>query len=83
LVVLANQKHQLSFQITISFISGINNLTFVGLIAGFKRYGVIKGNYVLIEGSVPGSKKRLVMLRPAIRPTKVKLLIPEIKEIVI
>jgi large subunit ribosomal protein L3 len=51
--------------------------------AGFKRYGVIKGNYVLIEGSVPGSKKRLVMLRPAIRPTKVKLLIPEIKEIVI
>lgn len=51
--------------------------------AGFKRYGIIKGNYVLIEGSIPGSKKRLVLLRPAIRPSKVKLLIPEIREIVV
>jgi large subunit ribosomal protein L3 len=51
--------------------------------SGFKRYGVIKSNYVVVEGSIPGSKKRLVMLRPAIRPSKVKLLIPEIREIVV
>jgi large subunit ribosomal protein L3 len=50
--------------------------------AGFKRYGVIKSNYIVVEGSIPGSKKRLVLLRPAIRPSKVKFLIPEIREIV-
>jgi large subunit ribosomal protein L3 len=48
---------------------------------GFIRYGAIKSNYLLVEGSVPGPKKRLILLRPAIR-AKVKLLIPEIKEIV-
>lgn len=50
--------------------------------SGFVRYGIIKGNYVLLEGSVPGPKKRLVLLRPAIRPSKLKLLVPEIREIV-
>jgi large subunit ribosomal protein L3 len=49
--------------------------------AGFKKYGIIKENYLLIEGSVPGPKKRLILLRPAIRPFK-KFLVPEIKEIV-
>lgn len=48
---------------------------------GFVRYGKIKSNYILLEGSVPGAKKRLVLLRPAIR-AKVKLSVPEIKEIV-
>lgn len=48
---------------------------------GFIRYGVIKGNYLLIEGSVPGPKKRLIRLRAAIRPPKARFIIPEIKEI--
>jgi large subunit ribosomal protein L3 len=50
--------------------------------SGFNRYGVVKGNYVVLEGSVPGPKKRIIMLRPAIRPGKIKLLVPEIREIV-
>ena len=50
--------------------------------SGFTRYGVVKNEYILLEGSVPGSKKRLVMLRPAIRPTKVRFNLPEIREIV-
>jgi large subunit ribosomal protein L3 len=49
---------------------------------GFKRYGVIKSNYVLLAGSVPGPKKRLIMLREAIRPPKVRFLPPQIKEII-
>jgi large subunit ribosomal protein L3 len=35
---------------------------------GFVKYGLVKNNYVLIAGSVPGPSKRLVMLRKAIRP---------------
>lgn len=50
--------------------------------SGFIRYGVIRSNYLLVEGSVPGAKKRLVLLRPAIRAGKLKFLAPEIKEIV-
>lgn len=49
---------------------------------GFTKYGVVKSNYILLEGSVSGAKKRLVLLRPAIRPSKIKFLLPEIKEIV-
>ena len=51
--------------------------------SGFKRYGIIKSNYLLLDGSVPGSKKRLIMLRSAIRPSKIKLLAQEIKQIVV
>jgi len=47
--------------------------------SGFVNYGIIKGNYLIIEGSVPGSKKRLVRLRSAIRPLKTPLLPTEIK----
>jgi len=35
---------------------------------GFKHYGIVRGDYVLIEGSVPGAIKRLVKLRLPIRP---------------
>jgi large subunit ribosomal protein L3 len=49
---------------------------------GFKNYGIVKTNYLLLEGSVPGPKKRLVRLRAAIRPPKIRFLVPEIKEIV-
>jgi len=50
--------------------------------SGFNRYGVIKGNYIILQGSVPGPKKRLVRMRMPIRPQKVKLLLQEVREIV-
>jgi large subunit ribosomal protein L3 len=37
---------------------------------GFIRYGMVKGDYILILGSVPGSKKRLIRIRKTIRPVK-------------
>ncbi|WP_456468838.1 50S ribosomal protein L3 [Archaeoglobus sp.] len=37
---------------------------------GFLHYGVIRTQYVLVTGSVPGSVKRLVRMRDAIRPPK-------------
>jgi large subunit ribosomal protein L3 len=37
---------------------------------GFIRYGLIKGDYLLILGSVPGPKKRLIRIRKTIRPAK-------------
>jgi len=37
---------------------------------GFEHYGVIKNEYIVLRGSVPGPKKRGLVITPAIRPTK-------------
>lgn len=34
---------------------------------GFKKYGEVKSEYIIIKGSVPGPSKRLVRLRTALR----------------
>ncbi|MDY6966388.1 MAG: 50S ribosomal protein L3 [Halobacteriota archaeon] len=34
---------------------------------GFLNYGLVRNNYVLLKGSVPGPIKRIIRLRPAIR----------------
>ncbi len=39
----------------------------VAVEGGFVNYGQVKKNYVLIEGSVPGPKKRLVFFRKSFR----------------
>ena len=36
-------------------------------VGGFKNYGEVKSNYILIKGSVPGPSERLVRLRTALR----------------
>lgn len=48
---------------------------------GFVNYGIVKGPYMLVSGSIPGPKKRLIFVRKAIRPTKGKDPI-EIKNII-
>ena len=35
---------------------------------GFKNYGVIRNDYMLLEGSVPGPSKRCIAMRRGIRP---------------
>src|SRR3989338_76879 len=34
---------------------------------GFINYGIVKSSYVLLDGSIPGHKKRLVLMRKAVR----------------
>ena len=45
---------------------------------GFINYGLIRGEYVLIKGSVPGPSKRLIRLRDPIRAKKADLGEPNI-----
>jgi large subunit ribosomal protein L3 len=37
---------------------------------GFVNYGVIRGDYIMVHGSIPGAVKRPIRLRFAIRPKK-------------
>jgi len=38
---------------------------------GFEHYGVIKTEYMILKGSIPGPKKRGLVITPAIRPSKI------------
>lgn len=46
---------------------------------GLVNYGEVADSYVLIKGSVPGPAKRLVRMRPAIRPNDQPRLDPEVR----
>ncbi len=51
----------------------------VNVDGGFVNYGEVAGPYVLVKGSVPGPEKRLVRLRPAVRPNDQPRLDPEVR----
>jgi large subunit ribosomal protein L3 len=44
---------------------------------GFPGYGVVRNNYALIKGSLPGPVKRLVRMRNAIRPGDMDVKAPQ------
>lgn len=47
---------------------------------GFKKYGLVKERYLMLKGSVPGPKKRLIMLRKSLeKQEKVPVEVKEIK----
>lgn len=46
---------------------------------GFVRYGEVKGPYILVEGSIPGTEKRQIRLRvPARPPTEIPEVPPQV-----
>ncbi len=47
-----------------------NNLNEINPKSGFNNYGIIKNDYVLIKGSIPGSKKRLIVMTYPLRTKK-------------
>jgi large subunit ribosomal protein L3 len=50
---------------------------------GFKHFGLVKGDYIIVRGSVPGTYGRLVKLREPVRPKITKINQPKILEIMI
>ncbi|MEE9323686.1 MAG: 50S ribosomal protein L3 [Candidatus Aenigmarchaeota archaeon] len=68
------QAGQLGFQIRTEYNKRLIKIGNDGLQVkgGFVNYGEVKKNYVLIEGSVPGPKKRLVLFRKSFRKNDVK-----------
>jgi large subunit ribosomal protein L3 len=50
---------------------------------GFKHYGLVKEDYIVLRGSVPGVPKRLVKLRQPIRNTNRKLVEPKVIEVMV
>ncbi|KAG2472866.1 MAG: 50S ribosomal protein L3 [Nitrosopumilales archaeon] len=50
---------------------------------GYKHFGVVKGDYIVLKGSVPGTYRRLIKLRSQIRNIPSKVVKPNILEVVI
>lgn len=50
---------------------------------GYKHYGLVDGDFVVLKGSIPGTYRRLVKLRTQIRNIQSKILKPNILEIVV
>ena len=50
---------------------------------GYKHFGVVKGDFVILKGSVPGTYRRLIKLRKQIRNVPAKITKPNILEVVV
>ena len=50
---------------------------------GFKHFGLVEGDFVVIRGSIPGTYRRLVKLRSPVRQRVSKVTQPNILEIMV
>jgi len=50
---------------------------------GFKHFGIVQGDYIVVRGSVPGVPKRLIKMRLPIRNMQKKIVEPKILEVII
>ena len=50
---------------------------------GFVSYGLVPGHYLLVEGSIPGPKKRLIMLRKGLRAPESRKEPVEVRQVIL
>jgi large subunit ribosomal protein L3 len=50
---------------------------------GFKHFGLVRGDYIVVRGSIPGVPKRLVKMRQPIRAVSKKVVEPKVLEVVV
>jgi large subunit ribosomal protein L3 len=50
---------------------------------GFKHFGLVRGDYIVVRGSIPGVPKRLIKMRQPVRGVSKKVLEPKVLEVVV
>jgi len=60
-----------------------NNEFKINPAGGFKHFGLVEGDFVVIRGSIPGTYRRLVKLRAPVRQRVSKITQPNILEIMV
>lgn len=50
---------------------------------GYKHFGLVDGDFVIVKGSVPGTYRRLIKLRSQIRNAPSKIIKPNILEVIL
>ncbi len=61
----------------------VNDEFKINPLGGFKHFGVVNGDYIVLRGSIPGTYRRLVKLRAPVRPKTAKISTPKVLEIMI
>src|SRR5215207_368738 len=78
-----HQRTEYNKRILLMSSAGKDNQISINPSGGFKHFGLVRGDYIVVRGSVPGVPKRLVKMRQPIRSVSKKVLEPKILEVVI
>lgn len=76
-----HQRTEYNKRILLMSSTNKDNQILINPSGGFKHYGLIKDDYVVLRGSVPGVPKRLVKLRQPIRDTHRRVIEPKVIEV--
>jgi large subunit ribosomal protein L3 len=77
-----HQRTEYNKRILLMSSANRNNQVSINPSGGFKHYGLIKEDYIVVRGSVPGVPKRLVKLRQPIRYADRRVIEPKVIEVV-
>ena len=50
---------------------------------GYKHFGVVRGEYIILKGSVPGTYRRMVKLRAQMRNAPLRVFKPNVLEVIV
>jgi large subunit ribosomal protein L3 len=76
-----HQRTEYNKRILLMSSAGKDDQTSINPSGGFKHFGLIRDDYVVLRGSVPGVPKRIVKLRQPMRETKRKVIEPKVVQV--
>ena len=76
-----HQRTEYNKRILLMSTVGNDNQISINPSGGFKHFGLIKEDYIVLRGSVPGVPRRLVKLRQPMRETNRKVIEPKVIEV--
>jgi large subunit ribosomal protein L3 len=78
-----HQRTEYNKRILIMNNTETEDATAINRSGGYKHFGNVKGDYIVLRGTVPGVPERLIKLRHAIRETQRKVIEPKVLEVVV
>lgn len=78
-----HQRTEYNKRILLMSNSERNDVTNINPKGGFKHYGLVDGDYMIVRGTIPGVPKRLIKLRQPIRSKPIKTVEPKILEVIV
>jgi large subunit ribosomal protein L3 len=78
-----HQRTEYNKRILLMSNSEKNDITNINPKGGFKHFGVVEGDYMIVRGTIPGVPKRLIKLRQPIRSKPAKNAEPKILEVIV
>jgi large subunit ribosomal protein L3 len=78
-----HQRTEYNKRILLMSNSEKTDITNINPKGGFKHFGLVEGDYMIVRGTIPGVPKRLIKLRQPIRSKPTKNVEPKILEVIV